>query len=115
MSGSVSAFSNVSRSCAFVVRILSSDASASPGKLGEVDSPKALIEALGNYAVDLVTEDETKSVYFKTREEAIAYLQTLPGGADADPLLPQAAHASLRNTTLEDVFVERIGRRLTVR
>ena len=89
------------------------------GKLGEVDSPKALIEALGNYAVDLVTEDETKSVYFKTREEAIAYLQTLPGGAEsqadtADPL-PQAAHASLRNTTLEDVFVERIGRRLTVR
>jgi ABC-2 type transport system ATP-binding protein len=76
------------------------------GKLGEVDSPAALIEALGKYAVDLVTEADTKSVYFKTREEAIAYLETIPS---------EAAHASLRNTTLEDVFVERIGRRLTVR
>ncbi len=86
------------------------------GKLGEVDSPAALIDALGKYAVDLVTEDDTKSVYFKTREEAIAYLETIPseaaaGSADA----ASKVHASLRNTTLEDVFVERIGRRLTVR
>ena len=81
-----------------------------------MDSPAALIDALGKYAVDLVTEDDTKSVYFKTREEAIAYLETIPseaaaGSADA----ASKAHASLRNTTLEDVFVERIGRRLTVR
>jgi ABC-2 type transport system ATP-binding protein len=101
------------------------------GKLGEVDSPAALIEALGKYAVDLVTEADTKSVYFKTREEAIAYLETIPsemsaGSAAADDPADVAAegpaggaasavHASLRNTTLEDVFVERIGRRLTVR
>ena len=52
----------------------------------------------------------------ETREEAIAYLETIPseaaaGSADA----ASKVHASLRNTTLEDVFVERIGRRLTVR
>ena len=70
------------------------------GRLDTIDTPQALIDALGAFAVDLTTEEKLVSRYFKQRDEAIAYLQTLEGDA------------TLRNSTLEDVFVERIGRRL---
>ena len=70
------------------------------GKLEEVSTPSALINSLGNYTVDEFSGDETKSHYCHTREEAIAYLSGLSG------------QASLRETTLEDVFVERAGRHL---
>ena len=70
------------------------------GKLEEVNTPAALIDSLGNYTVDEFAGDETHSHYFHSREEAIAYLSGLSG------------QASLRETTLEDVFVERAGRHL---
>ena len=70
------------------------------GRLEEVSTPSALINSLGNYTVDEFSGDETKSHYFHAREEAIAYLSGLSG------------QASLRETTLEDVFVERAGRHL---
>ncbi len=71
------------------------------GKLDVVDSPTALIEQLGAFAVEQVVDNELTSRYFATREEAIAHLQELPDDA------------VLRATTLEDVFVERIGHRIT--
>lgn len=70
------------------------------GKLEEVNTPAGLIDSLGNYTVDEFAGDETHSHYFPSREEAIAYLSGLSG------------QASLRETTLEDVFVERAGRHL---
>ena len=70
------------------------------GKLQKLDMPQALIEELGAFAVDETSEDSLKSRYFSTRQEAIAYLQT----ADHS--------AMLRQTTLEDVFVECAGRKL---
>ena len=70
------------------------------GKLQKLDTPQALIEDLGAFAVDETSEDSLKSRYFSTRQEAIAYLQT----ADHS--------AMLRQTTLEDVFVECAGRKL---
>ena len=70
------------------------------GKLQKLDTPQALIEELGAFAVDETSEDNLKSRYFSTRQEAIAYLQT----ADHS--------AMLRQTTLEDVFVECAGRKL---
>ena len=70
------------------------------GRLQKLDTPQALIEELGAFAVDETSEDDLKSRYFGTRELAIAYLQT------ADP------SAVLRQTTLEDVFVECAGRKL---
>ncbi len=72
------------------------------GKLDKVDKPLVLIEELGKYAVDVTSDESLDSHYFHTRNEAIQYLESIP---DAD--------ASLRNTTLEDVFVERVGRSLT--
>ncbi len=70
------------------------------GRLEEVDTPKAMIERLGRYAVDEVIEEEMRSRFFRTKEEAIRFLS----GINRD--------ASLRNTTLEDVFLEKIGKHL---
>ncbi|WP_077390699.1 ABC transporter ATP-binding protein [Mobilibacterium timonense] len=70
------------------------------GKLDTIDTPQALIEELGEFAVDETAEDSLRSTYFHDRNDAIAYLS----GAGDDSVM--------RNTTLEDVFVERIGRGL---
>lgn len=70
------------------------------GRLDIVDVPEHLIEMLGRFAVDETSEEKLLSHYFAERSEAIDYLSGVEGDA------------SLRNTTLEDVFVERIGRRI---
>lgn len=70
------------------------------GKLERIDTPDNLITDLGAFAVDEPSEEMLHSSYFHTREEAIAFLSQAGG------------NASLRRTTLEDVFVERVGRRL---
>ena len=70
------------------------------GRLDTVAPPQELIDALGPFTVETSTEEQLVCRYFQTREEAIAHL-------------PEAgSEATLRNTTLEDVFVERIGRRI---
>ena len=70
------------------------------GQLQKLDAPEALIRELGAYAVDETAEKDLVSRYFHQREEAIAYLS-----AAGD-------QASLRATTLEDVFVVCAGRKL---
>mgnify|MGYP003362414003 CR=1 FL=1 len=68
------------------------------GRLDTVGAPQALIDDLGPFAVDTSTEEKLISNYFTTKQEAIDCLS----GSDED--------MTMRNTTLEDVFVERIGR-----
>ncbi|MBR2528013.1 MAG: ABC transporter ATP-binding protein [Blautia sp.] len=68
------------------------------GKLDIVDTPGHLIEELGSFAVDIPAEDTLQSRYFADRDAAIAFLSQA------------GKEAVLRNTNLEDVFVERIGR-----
>ena len=76
------------------------------GKLDIVDTPLNLIRDLGAFAVDEFQADgQINSSFYRTRDEAIRYLTGL--GSDAA--------ATLRNSTLEDVFVERIGSRLMKR
>lgn len=70
------------------------------GVLEDVDSPGAMIERFGRYAVDRTEGGELKSRFFDTRDEAIAYLAE--SGEDA----------AFRNTTLEDVFLEKAGKHL---
>lgn len=70
------------------------------GRLQKLDSPHALIHELGEFTVDETGEGDLKSTHFTTREEAIRYLETAP------------ADSSLRQTTLEDVFVDVAGRKL---
>ena len=70
------------------------------GKLQKLDTPTNLIKELGAYAVDETSDDTLQSKYFKNRDEAIVYLKEA------------GENASLRSTTLEDVFVECAGRKL---
>ena len=70
------------------------------GQLNTIDTPDNLINELGRYAVDETADETLHSSYFHSREEAIEYLSK------------SEKEASLRNTTLEDVFVYRIGRGL---
>ena len=73
------------------------------GKLDVVDAPLSLINQLGPFAVDNLEDGKLCSYYFPTREAAIERLRDLP------------EDAVLRATTLEDVFVERVGHHLTKR
>ena len=70
------------------------------GKLQKLNTPAALIDELGAFAVDETTEEGLKSRYFHDRSAAIAYLTEA------------GAQASFRATTLEDVFVECAGRKI---
>lgn len=71
------------------------------GALQKLDTPAGLIDELGAYAVDETTASGLKSSYFHDRDEAIAYLSRC------------GTQASFRATTLEDVFVECAGRKIT--
>jgi ABC-2 type transport system ATP-binding protein len=71
------------------------------GKLEEVDTPANLIDALGAYTVDEMLSDGIHSHYFHERQEAISFLSGING------------QCTLRDTTLEDVFVEHAGKRLS--
>ena len=73
------------------------------GKIDIVDTPQALIEGLGSFAVDELAEEKTVSRYFRDREDAIEYLKAA------------GQNASMRSTTLEDVFLERLGKHLEKR
>ena len=70
------------------------------GKLDAVDTPQALINELGSYAVDEFIDEEISSRYFAEKAEAIEYMSQAE------------SKMTLRDTTLEDVFIERIGRGL---
>ena len=70
------------------------------GKIDAVAPPQTLIEELGSFAVDEIEEDKTFSRFFRERESAILFLEQAGPGA------------SLRATTLEDVFLERMGKAL---
>ncbi len=73
----------------------------SKGRLQKLDTPEALISELGAFTVDETVDEALKSRYFHRREDAIAYLEAAGN------------QASLRATTLEDVFVECAGGRLS--
>jgi len=65
------------------------------GCLKEVGAPQEMIDELGAYTVEHMTEEGLSGRHFQTREEAIACLSG------------QGCQASLRGTTLEDVFIAR--------
>lgn len=70
------------------------------GKLQKLDTPEALIQELGAFAVDETAEEGLTSTYFHDREAAIRYLSS------------RGNQAALRATTLEDVFVTCAGQKL---
>lgn len=72
------------------------------GKLAQIDTPDNLIKELGAYAVDEMRPDGIHSRYFHQRQDAIDYLSKLHG------------QCTLRDSTLEDVFLEQAGKRLSL-
>ncbi len=64
------------------------------GKLQITEKPEVMIKNLGEYAVDTIGEEGLKSVFFKKKDEALSYV------ASCDE------KTTLRNSTLEDVFIE---------
>lgn len=70
------------------------------GKVDRVESPETLIQEIGATAVDEFDGSHTKSSFFKGKEDALRFAETLQN------------EFVIRSTTLEDVFVTRIGRKL---
>lgn len=70
------------------------------GKTDRVASPKELIQEIGAIAVDEFDGNHTKSSFYNTREEALDFA----GGLKNEFVV--------RSTTLEDVFVTLVGRKL---
>ena len=71
------------------------------GRLIEEGRPAELLRDLGEHAVDVPSDGGTRTRFFRSRAHALAFLaQAGPG-------------ASLRRTNLEDLFLQRTGRRVT--
>lgn len=70
------------------------------GKVARLDTPDALIRELGEVAIDEFDGDHTKSAFFSSKETALDYASKLEN------------KFVLRNTTLEDVFLNVAGRGL---
>lgn len=71
------------------------------GKIEEINTPAGFIQELGSFAIDETTGEGMVTHYFHEKKEALAF-------ADRTDY-----SFSLRDTTLEDVFVERAGKRLS--
>lgn len=71
------------------------------GKIDEINTPAGFIQELGRFAVEETTGNGVVTHYFHEKKEALVF-------ADRTDY-----SFSLRDTTLEDVFVERAGKRLS--
>ncbi|NIA04519.1 MAG: ATP-binding cassette domain-containing protein [Proteobacteria bacterium] len=70
------------------------------GRIIAVDTPEALIARQGTWAIDRVVDDDIKTVYFKTREEATQYSAA------------REESFSLRRVNLEDAFLALTGKKV---
>lgn len=70
------------------------------GHLIDLDTPHNLIRQTGIITIDEFVEVETKSFHFHCKEEALAFAGTLNN------------KFLMRDTTLEDVFIARVGKGL---
>lgn len=70
------------------------------GRVVALDSPQNLISRQGEWAVDMVVNDNIKSVYFRTKLEAKQYIAM------------QEESFSLRRVNLEDAFLAFTGKRV---
>ena len=70
------------------------------GAVSEIKAPDMMITELGKYTVDVFENDKTHSRFFDSRESAVEYAKEL------------SLDFKLRETTLEDVFIEKMGAQL---
>ncbi len=70
------------------------------GKIVVIDTPQKLMEQTGNWAIDQIDGDNMKTVYFKTRSKADAFIAT------------QQESYTLRRVNLEDSFLSFTGKKV---
>lgn len=70
------------------------------GHIVKVDTSENLISGLGKYAVDVFDDSYTTSSFFHKKEDALSFAER------------QQNVITIRNTTLEDVFLDKTGRSL---
>lgn len=68
------------------------------GKICQINTPAGFIETLGSYAVDEMRPEGVHTECFRTKEESLAYAGSI------------SCNFKLRETALEDVFVELAAR-----
>lgn len=73
------------------------------GKVAQLSTPEAMIQQLGEVAIDEFDTDTTRSRFFHTKDDALQY-----AGKLEQPFM-------LRATTLEDVFLNVVGKGLVDR
>jgi len=71
------------------------------GRLIEEGQPRAMIDGLGEHAVDIPGPEGTATRFFPSRETALAFLRRA------------GDRAALRRANLEDLFLARTGRKVT--
>lgn len=71
------------------------------GRLIALDTPRALVAKVGGYVVESLNEGRRHYLLVRDKEEAYAQAQTEPSGV------------IIRETNLEDVFIQLTGERLT--
>lgn len=69
------------------------------GKVIALDEPRVLCDRVGSTAVEYMEGGKTQYKYFKSREEAKEFVSSLDN----------SDNVTIRNTNLEDVFVEMTG------
>jgi ABC-2 type transport system ATP-binding protein len=70
------------------------------GQLIDQNEPRRMLQALGEHAVDVPGPGETHTRFFPTRDTALAFLGQSGEGA------------AVRRTNLEDVFIQKTGRKV---
>jgi ABC-2 type transport system ATP-binding protein len=70
------------------------------GQIVALDSPRNLMQGIGNWAMDIFEHDTMQSYYFETREEAKAYADGHQSGF------------AVRRVNLEDAFLKMTGRKV---
>jgi ABC-2 type transport system ATP-binding protein len=71
------------------------------GQIVAVDTPHNITFGLGNWAVDYLANDRLNTVFFQTRDQAIAYTTE------------QAEGCTVRRINLEDAFIHMTGRKIS--
>ncbi len=75
----------------------------SGGKVSDVDTPDNMIAAIGRYAIDVFEDKKTRRYFFPTQHEAEKFAQQ--NGKEGKKV-------KVRDSTLEDVFLEKMGTEL---
>ncbi len=70
------------------------------GRIVALDTPSAFMARIGKWAIDLIQDDQMKSIYFKDRKEADSFVATHRGSY------------TLRRVNLEDAFLSLTGKKV---